>query len=81
MRYTPEEFEATGGIDYEDWSNKGNTLEDYKAVVAQHGKPLAVWTTKYMICAQYWDVLVVFGYDGNEYFQEFIFNARREGKE
>jgi hypothetical protein len=60
-------------LDYSSWFRKGDTGEDIKEAIKDHGQPIKIFVEKYMACLVYKDKVIVTGYDGKEYTHEFEF--------
>lgn len=60
---------------YSAWFGKGDTKDDVSEVVKQLGEPLEVLLEDggYMACLIYADLVVVVGFDGDEYCHRFEF--------
>jgi hypothetical protein len=61
---------------YKDWFGRGDTEEEVHEVIEDKGEPLKVMYDGYMACMIYPDMVLVFGYDGNEYCHSFGFEAQ-----
>lgn len=61
---------------YSDWFGSGDTEEDVRNAIKEHGEPLSVFLEKsgYMAALIYADKVVCVGYDGNGYCQSFVMN-------
>lgn len=59
---------------YSDWFGEGDTEEDVKNAIAEHGQPTSVFYQKggRMAALVYPDKVIAVGYDGNEYCHEFV---------
>ena len=74
---TPEEFLATENIAYSDWFGSGSTHGDYNDTINAYGTPQNVLRHGCMLALVYTDKIVVAGYDGGEYFHEFVFSDQK----
>ena len=59
---------------YTDWFGSGDTKDDIKEAIKKHGKPVKLFIEEigHMVALVYKDKVVCVGYDGNEYFHEFV---------
>ena len=69
---------------YRDWFGSDdldieihNYLEEN---LEEHGNPLSVMISGYMACVVWQDSVIVFGYDGNEYYHSFGFELEAPKK-
>lgn len=63
---------------YSDWFGSGDTNEDVKNNIKEHGEPLSVFyeSNGFMAALVYSDKVVCVGYDGGEYHHTFIMNEK-----
>lgn len=66
---------------YSDWFGSGDTKEDVKEAIEEHGEPLKVFFEShgYMAALIYEDKVVCVGYDSNEYTHNFVMSKEEEG--
>ena len=69
---------------YRDWFGSDDLdIEIYNYLEANreaHGNPLSVMVSGYMACVVWEDSVIVFGYDGNEYYHSFGFELEAPKK-
>jgi len=63
---------------YSDWFGSGNTNEDVKKQISEHGEPISVFyeSNGFMAALVYSDKVICVGYDGGEYKHKFIMDEK-----